>query len=806
MLEINLVLAPFWVTYQPPLGISALKAYLEKNGFKVKCHDLNIKFYNEYYEANKEIFTNENFTDKNNFDENVKPLLIEFYKKWLKENSLSKVLVGFSIFDSTLFASLELVKLIKNDENKIVFGGPITNLSFLEEIDIFIKGEGEETFLEIAKEIPLKKIKGIIYNNGEIIHNEERPLIKNLDLIPAPDFSDFEIKEYSPNKDDSKAVHLPIMASRGCIGQCTYCSEKAFWKFYRQKSPEVVLKEMNDYSEKYDTIEFIFADSLFNANLKMLSDFCDLLIKNDKKYFWGGMARFHKDMDLSFFKKLRKSGCIHIEFGLETGSQRLIDEIKKNIKIEDAENNLRDAKKAGIATNIFIMPGYPTEEEKDFEETLEFIDKNHKNIFAIYYSERFGISKGTYVSKHLDEFNIKFYENGEWYNDIVTPEINKKRNDILIKYINKYKLEPKDYHLVLNFNKNMEWDRNLKFKRILIELTDNCNLNCKMCCNRDSPHGISKGFIDLNLYKKILNEIDLSKEWSLELFWLGESMLHPQFDEIIDFTYDKIINSKSHVNLHTNAELLNEKRINQILRFGHKFPWITFSIDAARPETHQKIRKGDLDLIKKNISNFILNRKSIFPQINLQLIVMKENKDEVLEFVEEWEKFYKENKIISNDNIYLKRIELHDIKKQEESNKIYDEIIEKYNLFSRRSQTLSIRSKEKEGGKEGYWFENKKRKACSSPFKNPVIRWDGEVTVCCFDDIYFYSMGNLKEKSFNEIWYGDEMDEFREKHILGKFGELIGKDDFKKCEQCIGYYFPTISDEELKLYSNFKKI
>lgn len=380
-------------------------------------------------------------------------------------------------------------------------------------------------------------------------------------------------------------------------------------------------------------------------------------------------------------------------------------------------------------------------------------------------------------------------------------------DDEVIEYLKSIKRED----LIKVYKKRMkkDWDKDFENKRVLIELTDNCNLNCIMCADRRAPHGIPMGFMDFDLYRRILDEIDLNKKWSLELFWLGESLLHPQFDEIMEYTLKALEGTNSHINLHTNGIFVDEKKAKLFFKFKDKFPWMTFSIDALNQSTYKKIRRGgNIDIVYKNIKNFILLRKGFqFPSLNLQFILMEENAKELKDFVDYWLKFYKDNDIVSNDNIYIKRVEVHNIKKQEKANKIFDELIKKYNLYTRYNNQLSIRSEDKP--KEGvYWFEKKKekRKACSAPFKNPVIRWDGEVTVCCLDDIFLYSMGNLNDKSFDEIWYGKKMDDFRKKHIEGRFDELLTNTGEQKCKNCIGYFWPKISEEEIEEYKKDKGI
>jgi len=353
-----------------------------------------------------------------------------------------------------------------------------------------------------------------------------------------------------------------------------------------------------------------------------------------------------------------------------------------------------------------------------------------------------------------------------------------------------------------------DWDSQFENKRVLIELTDKCNLNCRMCCNRKSPHGIAQGFMDIKLFDRILSEINLNRQWSLELFWLGESLLHPEFDHILEIALRRLENTNSHVNLHTNGSILDEKKQRLILQFGERFPFMTISIDAVHPETHKEIRGGDLETINKNLKEFLLRRKEMnaaYPKLNLQFIIMEQNAMEAKAFAEYWAAFYSKNGITGLDNLFFKRLEVHDIEKQKEANKLFDGTIERFNLFSTTTPSVGIISKEK-SQPSAYWFEEKsqKRQICAAPFKNPVIRWDGEVTVCCFDDIFFYTMGNLKNSSLRDIWYGEKMDAFRKKHIERSYDELLTKDGWAKCKACIGYYFPQISEPEIEHYRKAK--
>ncbi len=89
------------------------------------------------------------------------------------------------------------------------------------------------------------------------------------------------------------------------------------------------------------------------------------------------------------------------------------------------------------------------------------------------------------------------------------------------------------------------------------------------------------------------------------------------------------------------------------------------------------------------------------------------------------------------------------------------------------------------------------RRPCSGPFKTPAIMWDGTLTICCFDGMMNLSLGNVKEHSFEELWYGDAANEIRLKHIRGEFDKILTRKGYAKCLHCKGYDTPQITDEEI---------
>ncbi len=131
--------------------------------------------------------------------------------------------------------------------------------------------------------------------NG-IVSNADRQLIKSLDALPFPDYDDLPLHEYPQNKFGMPV--MPVVGSRGCIGDCVFCVEKRLWgNTYRMRSPENIVSEIKNIKEKYGSSIIRFNDSLINCNIKSLEKFCDLMIEEKLEMQWTCNARIRPEMN-----------------------------------------------------------------------------------------------------------------------------------------------------------------------------------------------------------------------------------------------------------------------------------------------------------------------------------------------------------------------------------------------------------------------------------------------------------------------------------------------------------------------------
>jgi len=354
-------------------------------------------------------------------------------------------MVGFSLFMSSINASILLAKYlkIKKPDLLLVGGGPevtrfkqvvmdkMPRFAILREealtegvFDLLVAGEGEETLRELVmlkrKGDDLCKAEGILYQrDGVIVENKPRNMTQDLDVFASPDYSDFEVGRYARKS-------LPLVSSRGCLNRCAFCADSPLWKIYRFCSARKVVDDIKTLVGDYKIHEFEFVDSLFNGNISRVEEICDLIIASGLKVQWSAKASFHPGMNLGLLKKMRKAGCGSLAYGVESGSPRVLLDMRKNMDLAIARRIIRETSLAGIEANCFFLIGYPTETEDDFCMTLDFIRENAKFIHRFDQVTGCHIEEDTFLGRNLEQYGILRKDDG-WYSHESTPEIREER-------------------------------------------------------------------------------------------------------------------------------------------------------------------------------------------------------------------------------------------------------------------------------------------------------------------------------------------------------------------------------------------
>lgn len=420
-MKVALVCCPIWCCGSPPLSVATLQAFLKQNEYEVIPFDFNIKFYrsygiryrifkllfDHYPEAHDKLFYASNLINKKIYDSYVGEII----------NSGADV-VCFTTYKSNGLASAYIANMIKrvDSKKKIIFGGPFCfnktpreRLVKSGNIDVIIVGEGENLLLKQLEQIKKRRFKEKCVINSAT----ERDFL-DINKEPVPDFEGLPLNMYTTD-------HLPYAHSRGCINKCAHCFESIFWKTYRAKSAKKIFKDIRQLRDKYKKRSFFFTDSLINGNKYELEKLCDMIITNNLNIRWYANA-ICKNLNNKLLKKMEKSGCRLLIYGIESGSQRILDVMKKG-DIKEIEKIIKMTYRAKIKVLVNIMTGYPTETWSDFYKTIKFLYKHKKNLSLVRVHPTF-ILKSSELYNSARSYNITKKDSIFWFS---------KNNNFLIR-------------------------------------------------------------------------------------------------------------------------------------------------------------------------------------------------------------------------------------------------------------------------------------------------------------------------------------------------------------------------------------
>lgn len=267
---------------------------------------------------------------------------------------------------------LELVNSLPREELYIMGAhGTVRPEEILEQTkaNAIIRGEPEFAVLDICRKTRLKEIKGITFKeSGSVIHTEDRGLL-SLDDLPMPAFHLIDIRNYHYEILGNR--FLLFEGSRGCPYSCIYCQKSMYGRHYRMKSPEKLFHEVVLGVAKFGARSAYFIDLEFTLKRDFAVELCNKLIKRNLPLRWTCQTRADT-VDIDLLKLMKKAGCRLIHFGVETGSERIMETIGKNISLEKIAHGILMAKKAGIDQACFFMFGFPSETEEDRLKTITF--------------------------------------------------------------------------------------------------------------------------------------------------------------------------------------------------------------------------------------------------------------------------------------------------------------------------------------------------------------------------------------------------------------------------------------------------
>ncbi len=338
-----------------PLGLACIAAPLVNKGHEVKLLNLNLA------------------------DDSVQSL-----KSMLSEYRPD--VVGITATTPLIKSVYTLATDIKRfDQNiLVVAGGPHPSALPAEvlaesELDCVVKGEGDYIFARLVEEGLSPALPNVFYKNerGEIITpNNQHAMVEDLDELPFPAYELFDIKNYYQPRISSRKQPLAYLeTSRGCYARCIYCNKNIHGFKVRMKSPMKVVDEM-ERTLNLGFQEIHIIDDIFTANMTRAYQICEEILRRGLDFPWYPRGGIRVDrVNPELLKIMKKAGCYRIPYGIESGSQRILDVIKKSITLEQAEDAVAMAKQAGLETECYFMIGLPTETVEDIEKSIDFAIK-----------------------------------------------------------------------------------------------------------------------------------------------------------------------------------------------------------------------------------------------------------------------------------------------------------------------------------------------------------------------------------------------------------------------------------------------
>lgn len=344
----------------PPLGILYLSAYLKTQGFAVGVFDGT-------------------FRAKVDFAalvQSERPPVVGLYTNLM-----------------TKFNVLEAMRICKAAGATVVLGGPEPPQyaeAYLERgADVIVVGEGELTLAELLPRLAQKGahdlagVAGIVYRDGDgqVQRNPPRPYIADLDAMPMPDRAAIDMRRYVETwRTHHGAGSASLICARGCPFHCTWCSHTVFGESHRRRSPQNVAAEVEFLRDEYQPDMLWYADDVFTIHQRWFFRYADELQRRGIRIPFECISRADR-LNGQVIARLAEMGCFRVWIGSESGSQRILDAMRREVSVEEVQNASRLARQYGIEVGMFIMLGFEGEQVSDLEATVAHLKKSAPDLF-----------------------------------------------------------------------------------------------------------------------------------------------------------------------------------------------------------------------------------------------------------------------------------------------------------------------------------------------------------------------------------------------------------------------------------------
>jgi len=444
--KVVLVNSPYWLIGAPNCGLGYIGEALRKKDISFTLLDLNRIFYESLptkYRAMLRPETMVTWYDAAFF--RILELKLQGFIKasaqWITENGL---ITGFSAALTSRNFSLALAKAIKKTSPNfpVIFGGydcirPQPCEKYSPDVDAFVIGEGETSFPILVQTYiedmrtnkiinPTRQIQGVMYASGAYRPRQACDVKE----LAFPEYKELNLDKYV---NENAVKTIAINSSRGCVwGHCTFCSITR--TSFRQRTPESIYKEIKYHHMQNGVSNFIFSDVQAGGTAGNILALAELIAEDSEmSVTLEGQIRFSKALvEPKAFGKLKKAGFNYIQFGLESGSAKILQKMKKGISLKLARETLLACKRAGISPGIFIIVGFPGETEDDHAATLAFLEEMAGVVEQIETVNTFIAAYGSPYWQELDNNGVVCDEFsgvivGDWIEGENTPQLREKR-------------------------------------------------------------------------------------------------------------------------------------------------------------------------------------------------------------------------------------------------------------------------------------------------------------------------------------------------------------------------------------------
>ncbi len=344
----------------PPLGILYISAYLKRAGYSVGVFDTTFSSMAEF----------------GAYVERERPPVVGIYTNLM-----------------TKFNVLKMIAACKRLGVTVILGGPEPG-SYAEDYlargaDVIVVGEGEAALAELlprlAKHGPyrLDGIPGIAYRreDGALARALPRPYLPDLDALPDPDREAIDIDRYVETWRTHHGMgSVSLICARGCPYHCEWCSHAVYGHTHRRRSPQRVADEVELLLARYEPDQLWYADDVFTIKHSWFFEYAGELKRRGIRAPFECISRADR-LNEEVIDTLAEMGCYRLWIGSESGSQKVLDEMQRGVKVEQVQAMTRALKRHGIQTGMFIMLGYEGEEVADLEATVDHLKRSAPDTF-----------------------------------------------------------------------------------------------------------------------------------------------------------------------------------------------------------------------------------------------------------------------------------------------------------------------------------------------------------------------------------------------------------------------------------------